>query len=290
MYTATVDYHTSGQYVGTVNAFTFGAISTKSRDFFYSYIDAISSAVMQPNSPMHWLGAGSGWSIGAGYQIMGYAGSSSTAQFTFTNGSSSEAGNYIAIALQPVSLKILSTTIPTVSLTNSYYFALAAVGGVGPYTWSTTAGTLFGLSLTAVQARLPAHQRPGNSSVTFQITDGTSTVTQAINFVVNASQATPAFVDGSGTAGGEFTTLAAVTAGDVIVVTDWISHHANNKIINAPVDSLGTHYYFIDACQNPAYIGYHTICSTNRIFCWTGSVRRSISHCNAGPRRCGHAS
>ena len=127
MYTATVDYHTSGQYVGTVNAFTLGAISTKSRDFFYSYIDAISSAVMQPNSPMHWLGAGSGWSIGAGYQIMGYAGSSSTAQFTFTNGSSSEAGNYIAIALQPVSLKILSTTIPTGSAHE--FLLLRACGG-----------------------------------------------------------------------------------------------------------------------------------------------------------------
>ena len=91
-----------------------------------------------------------------------------------------------------MALVVTTTTLPNAFINVPYSFTLAATGGVSPYTWLITAGTLpAGLTLNGATGVISG--TPGKtgsvSGFTVQVTDSTPTTpltaTQALTLNVN---------------------------------------------------------------------------------------------------------
>jgi hypothetical protein len=87
------------------------------------------------------------------------------------------------------SLAVVVSTLPVGTVATPYSTTLSALGGVLPYTWAVTAGSLpTGLSLSASGAITGTPSSPGNFSFTVQVTDATTptplTATQTESILV----------------------------------------------------------------------------------------------------------
>lgn len=96
----------------------------------------------------------------------------------------------------PANVKILTTSLPNATLTAAYSQTLVAFGGVGPYTWATTTGTLpAGLTLSSAGAISGTATAAGTSTFTVQVTDSTTPVATtdsvSLTILVSASTTTP---------------------------------------------------------------------------------------------------
>lgn len=256
-YTTTVDYHNGGVVPLKLTAYSIGNQSTVNRDFVVTYLQGEGgSSTVYPVPPAKWVAGHWGQLAGAAYGIGGYAGSTLTHAYQFSVAPTAAIVQWLTLSLKPVAISIITSTIPTGSLGSAYYYAIPAVGGVGPYTWSKTAGNLFGLSLNSSTGEITGTPTSGGtSSVTFQVTDGTNTTTKTISFTVNISQQTAALIDECGTASNTSCALAAVSSGDTIVAMQFIAYHGGYNSLNPPTDSLGTVFHFVDACYNALEAG-----------------------------------
>jgi Peptidase A4 family/ell wall binding domain 2 (CWB2)/Putative Ig domain len=87
------------------------------------------------------------------------------------------------------SLAVVVSTLPVGTVATPYSTTLSALGGVLPYTWAVTAGSLpTGLSLSASGVITGTPSSPGNFSFTVQVTDATTptplTATQTESILV----------------------------------------------------------------------------------------------------------
>jgi hypothetical protein len=165
----------------------------------------------------------------------------SATNITFNNSGSS--GLIGTVALKSNALAVTSpATAPGGSLTNAYDWFLQASGGVSTYTWSITSGTLqTGLSLNTSTGEISGTPTvSATRSITFQVSDGTSTASKAISLTVGGSANTITVVQSQG--GGTYG--SNVTSGSLLVVG------TNQGGINGAhtascTDTLGTEYNHI---------------------------------------------
>jgi hypothetical protein len=98
-------------------------------------------------------------------------------------------GALLTASSTSVQLAVTTATLPGGVAGQSYSQSLAATGGVPPYTWSVTAGTLpAGLSLSGGGVISGTPPAAGTSSFTVRVTDGaSSTATRLLGITVTAS-------------------------------------------------------------------------------------------------------
>lgn len=142
------------------------------------------------------------WSISAGSLPAGLTISSSngtisgtpttpgTINFTalVTDAASNADVQALAITIAPGPLTITTTTLAQGAVGLAYSATLAATGGVVPYTWLVTSGTLpSGVSLSPSGTFSGTPTTAGTSNFTVQVTDNASTTnTKALSITVNA--------------------------------------------------------------------------------------------------------
>lgn len=144
-------------------------------------------------------------------------------------------------AFKTSSIAIDTSALPDGIQGDAYSYSLLADGGSGAYTWSITAGSLpLGLSLntsTGAITGTPTHSNP--NTITFQVSDGSTSATADLTLTVKASANTIAQIKNS-SAAGLFT--GGSTAGDIIVVPVVV---INSDIVYPKcTDTLGTPYVF----------------------------------------------
>jgi hypothetical protein len=92
-------------------------------------------------------------------------------------------------------LSVGTAALPGATVSNSYSVPLVAIGGVAPYTWSITSGTLPpGLNLSSSGTISGTPTNTGNSSFTVKATDSNSpasTATMNLGIAVGTSAGTP---------------------------------------------------------------------------------------------------
>src|SRR5256712_5659116 len=96
--------------------------------------------------------------------------------------------------VQPKTLQITTSGLPSGQVQAAYSAALAASGGTTPYSWSVSLGSLpAGLSLNASTGAISGTPtQSGTFSFTIQVNDsGSKTAQQALNITVNAAAVAP---------------------------------------------------------------------------------------------------
>src|SRR5665811_1555833 len=84
----------------------------------------------------------------------------------------------LALTVNPPSLGITTSSVPTGTVGTAYSQALAATGGTPPYSWSVANGSLpAGLSLSAGGTISGTPGGAGSSSFTVRVTDSASAPT-----------------------------------------------------------------------------------------------------------------
>jgi hypothetical protein len=159
---------------------------------------------------------------------------------------SGAAGSMATVALQALPLRINSGTVgspPPIAdgaLSVPYSYQLLASGGISSYTWSITSGSLqSGLSLntsTGVISGTPTSSTL--NTITFQVTDGTSTVTKTVTLKIGATANTLTVVQSRGA---NATFASNVTSGNLLMV---VLGNGGSFSAFTPscVDSVGTVY------------------------------------------------
>ena len=98
----------------------------------------------------------------------------------------------LTLTISPVSLVISTSSLPNGQTGVAYSSALAATGGVSPYTWSLTSGTLpAGLTLNASTGAITGTPSAAVAStpLTFKVTDSSSpALTQTANLTLTITQ------------------------------------------------------------------------------------------------------
>lgn len=256
-YTTTVNSHGGAATQAASATYQFSTVSTNNREFNFDFLHTNTGGglIVYPVFPTRFVGNITGGNAGAGFSIGYTAGATDTRTYTLSATPSDTNNPYVTLALAPTTIRFLTASIPTGSLSSAYDYFLPVGGGTGTYTWSITSGTLFtGLSLNGATGEISGTPTAGGThAITFHVTDGTNTADLGpINLVVNSSQSTSAYINGCGTASTFSCTLASVAVGDVIVVEQYIGYHGGYMGLNPPFDGLGNSYKFIDACLNAA--------------------------------------
>jgi hypothetical protein len=135
------------------------------------------------------------------------------------NAVGSSAASNEASATPVVPLSISTTSLPGGTFGSSYSATLAAVGGITPYTWKLTSGSLpAGLTLKASSGAITGTPTAtGTSSFTVQVTDSSSPPkTVSVNLSITVAATVP----------GAPTALGAV-AGNTQVVLSWTAPASN---------------------------------------------------------------
>jgi len=157
-------------------------------------------------SPYHWkLTSGA---LPVGFKLTGGTGgiaglSSQTGTFPFTIQVTDSSWPTNLTASQPYNLlgssglEITTTTIPDITAGSSYDTSVAVLGGLTPYKWSLSTGSLpSGISLNSGTGAISGTtQQTGKYSVTVKVTDSSSppqNVTQAYSVQSNQGQSTVA--------------------------------------------------------------------------------------------------
>lgn len=135
-----------------------------------------------------------GITLSAGGALSGTPTAAGTSTFgvRVTDGSGKTADQQLSITVAPV-LAVTTTSVPRGEVTIDYFTQLVSSGGVGPYSWAVTAGSLpAGLTLnqsTGVLAGTPTTS--GSATFTVTVTDGLgATASRSLTQTVIA---TPAF-------------------------------------------------------------------------------------------------
>jgi hypothetical protein len=144
--------------------------------------------------------------------------------FTVTDSSSPTQNIPVTLALTiaatpPPALVITTSTLPGGNVGTLYSATLAATGGVSPYTWSLTSGTLpAGLTLNATTGAISGTPTASaaNASLTFMATDSespaqTKSVTLTLTVLSNLAISTTALPNGQD--GNVYTTSLVATGG-----------------------------------------------------------------------------
>jgi hypothetical protein len=114
---------------------------------------------------------------------------------------------------------IISSTMPSGTVTIAYSATLTASGGTAPYTWSVSSGALpQGLTLSSAGMLSGTPTAPGSSTVTIQVTDsatpaGKGTLTTAITILDGALSITSASPLTPGKLNVAYTSTLAATGG-----------------------------------------------------------------------------
>src|SRR5579872_322334 len=205
------------------------------------------------NTAQYWLTSanlGNAWSVtdrdGSCTQglYVSIAGAKGTVTGQTVSGGTSQ-GTVATLAFQPNALAINSPSVlPDGALSTAYKYTLLATGGVSTYTWSITSGSLqSGLSLNSSTGAITGTPTTStNNSITFQVTDGTTTVTKAVTLKVGATMGTIALIQGVastvGTGSNPLAFTSNVGSGNLLVV----QYGYNNSLRNffKCTDTLGT--------------------------------------------------
>jgi hypothetical protein len=109
----------------------------------------------------------------------GLDGQSQTVTFTLTDSDGNTITKGITMSVNNA-LSITTSSVAPMTLSQAYTFAMQAVGGIPPYTWTVTAGTLPtgspGVTIntaTGILSGTPTQVGYGTQSITFQVTDST---------------------------------------------------------------------------------------------------------------------
>jgi hypothetical protein len=175
-------------------------------------------------APYTWsLAAGSmpGLTVGASGQITGTPTAAGTDSFTVRVTDSSSPA---LTATKALTITVAAATVPPVSITTSslaggtvgtaYSATLAATGGKAPYTWSLAAGSMPGLSISAVGQITGTPTAAGTDSFTVRVSDSSSpalTATKALTITVAAATVPPVSVTTTSLAGGTVGTAYSAT-------------------------------------------------------------------------------
>jgi hypothetical protein len=97
----------------------------------------------------------------------------------------------LTLTIAPPTLTITTTSLPSGQVGVAYSGSLAATGGVPPYAWALTSGSLDGLTLTAATGAISGTPTSvvTASPVTFQVTDSAS-VSKTVNLTLTVAPAT----------------------------------------------------------------------------------------------------
>ncbi len=114
-------------------------------------------------------------------------------------------------------LSVTTTTLPAGTVNVSYSQTLAATGGVSPYTWSVSAGSLpAGLTLTASTGAISGTPTTVSTAVSFtvKVTDADSNAaTQSLSITVSAGLAVSTTSLGAGTVNVSYSQTLTATGG-----------------------------------------------------------------------------
>jgi len=97
------------------------------------------------------------------------------------------------LAVDPAPLAVVTTPLPAGAVGVSYSAAVSATGGISPYSWSLTSGSLpAGLTLSHTGAITGTPTAAGSSSFTVKVTGATSTTAKAVLSIAVAAAPPPA--------------------------------------------------------------------------------------------------
>ena len=231
------DGSTSNDFTGTPSTVTTTTpiTTTQNNDLLYSVAGGNRDlGLMYPSSGYMVLGTSTSNDSGAEGMLSSGAPGSNSASF---GNSYNSAGAIGLVALTSNPLFITSpTALPSSALLNPYSYSLQAAGGVAPLVWSVIAGALpGGLSLSSGGV-ITGTPTASSSGFTVQVTDGTSTVSQACTLQTGLGTNSIAHVSDPMIAG------FPVTAGDALIVTQ--EGVASNAGWAFPTDTQGTAFTF----------------------------------------------
>ncbi|HTW61905.1 MAG TPA: putative Ig domain-containing protein [Terracidiphilus sp.] len=133
-----------------------------------------------------------------------------------TDANSNTATQSLSITIYAV-LSVTTTTLPTGVVSTSYSQTLAAAGGVSPYTWSISSGSLpAGLSLNATSGVISGTPTTAGSAVSFtvKVTDTDSnTASENLSITINPALALTTTSLPAGTANSSYSQTLAATGG-----------------------------------------------------------------------------
>jgi hypothetical protein len=130
-----------------------------------------------------------GLSLSSGGVLSGTPTTVGTSTFTVkvTAGTTNDS-QQLSIVISPPPLAITTTSLPNAQLNSGYSQPISASGGVPPYTWTVTVGTLpAGLTLTTGGSITGTPTAAGTSNFTVQVKDSATapaTVTKALSLTV----------------------------------------------------------------------------------------------------------
>jgi hypothetical protein len=159
-----------------------------------------------------------GLTLAAGGSISGTPTTAATANFTVQvkDSSNATATQPLSITIAPSQLTITTTSLPNGTVGAAYSQTLAASGGTGGYSWSTTAGSLpAGLTLAAGGSISGTPTTAATASFTVQVKDSSNaTATQPLSITIAPSQLTITTTSlPSGTVGAAYAQTLSATGG-----------------------------------------------------------------------------
>ena len=242
--TATIDGTNTGTFSGTPGTVTTSNTTTFYNSVYFAYAFSPSSDNAQfgtslPLLVTHVLGNQN--NSASGYKLAGAPGSITG---TFTN--LNTAGSWVAFALKPTAMAIYDTVLPNAVLSTAYSFTVQVLNGVAGPTFSISSGALpAGLSLNASTGAITGTPTGGGRTFTIQATDGTTTVTQTYNLIVDNTAGTPSYVSSNGFFSPNID-IGTVALGDIIIVSirEDVGNGVSGHSVIPPTDSCSSVYTY----------------------------------------------
>lgn len=162
----------------------------------------------------------------------------------------------ILLAFKPPSgITILTSALPDGATSVPYGYKLNAIGGTSSYTWTITIGSLFtGMSLASNGLISGTPSTGGTNSITFHVTDGTSSKNVSLNLEIGASLNTPAIVQITSTgARATFATFSSNVTAKSIILADIVTIGGIRtfQVPNCVSDTRGTQFQYISSGSYP---------------------------------------
>ncbi len=168
-------------------------------------VDATNSVTLTATVANDKHASGVSWSVSGGGTLSG----STTSSTTYTAPSTASSALTVTVTAAsiadstksasatltvPATPKITTSSLPAGTVGTAYSVTLAGSGGISPYTWSLSSGTLPGglsLSTAGVLSGTPTAANVGINSLTFKLTDSGKatalTATQQLDLTINAA-------------------------------------------------------------------------------------------------------
>lgn len=245
-FSLTIDVQSDNTFSGSPSTATSPSVTTTlNNDLIYCSVGGFDSAGLFFSVAPFTMSVLSNGADSSGSEFW-MAGQSGSTSCTFNVRGTSQ-GTLSIIAFKSNSIAIQSpATLPDAALSTAYQYTLLSTGGAGPLTWSITSGSLpSGLSLNASTGVITGTPSVSNNfNITFQVTDGTHTITKATTLKVTTAFNTPTIVQSKGLSANSsaLTFTSNVTAGNTIIVagdsgTNVTNLHAEGEYCT---DTVGT--------------------------------------------------